>query len=419
MRENKTLEYNLDITKTFLKSVSAFANYGTGTILFGVDDGNVVGIKNPKQECLKIENMINDSVNPIPNYSLSVNEKTNVISLQVNEGQYKPYLCNSVAYRRNDTATIPVDRMELERLVREGQNITYEELPCGDEKLTFNVLEGKLQKILNISEISEDVLKTFELYSEADGYNNAAELLADQNKCHGIDAVRFGHNISIILDRETFDHRSILLQYDQIVDMYRKYYQYEEIIGSTREKKELIPEKAFREAIANALVHRMWDIDAHINVSMFEDRIEITSPGGLPRGISLEEYLDGGLSIPRNPIISYVFLRLDLIERFGTGIRRIGEAYANSSSKPIYKVTDNMIRITMPIVTTSNKKLAEDEQAILELLGKYGNMRMSSSKIATLSGMGKTKVVSLMNKLVDEGYVKKTGRGRGIGYTKS
>lgn len=85
--------------------------------------------------------------------------------------------------------------------------------------------------------------------------------------------------------------------------------------------------------IANALVHRTWDVNTHINVSMFNDRIEVTSSGGLPKGIMKEEYLMGGISIPRNYIIGNVFLRLRMIERFGTGIRRIKDLYSHNGVK--------------------------------------------------------------------------------------
>ena len=89
---------------------------------------------------------------------------------------------------------------------------------------------------------------------------------------------------------------------------------------------ELVPREAFREAIANALVHRCWDVNASINVRMFPDRIEVTSPGGLPDGITEEMYLAGGPSVARNPILANVFFRLGHIERFRTGIPRIIEA---------------------------------------------------------------------------------------------
>lgn len=113
------------------------------------------------------------------------------------------------------------------------------------------------------------ILKTLELYQEGVGFNKAGELLADQNKYCGIDMVRFGDNISIILDRKTVEHVSILKQFDQALEMFRQYYEYEQIRGSARERISLIPEEAFREAVANALVHRTWDIDSHINIAMF------------------------------------------------------------------------------------------------------------------------------------------------------
>ncbi len=418
MRENSKLEYKKTVTRTFLKTVSAYANYGEGEIIFGIDDDeNIVGIENPKKECLNIENMINDNISPMPEYCLSINEKTKVITLKVFEGVYKPYLYNSTAYRRSDTSSVPVDRFELSRLVLEGDNKSFEELPSATQKLTFNILWTKLNELLNIKQVSKDVLKTLELYSDNNGYNKAAELLADDNTCPGIDIVRFGESISIILDRETVNHKSVLYQYDKALEQYRKYYQYEEITGSLREKKQLLPEEAFREAIANALVHRVWDVEAHINVSMFEDRIEITSPGGLPKGISLDEYLSGGLSIPRNPILCNVFLRLNMIERFGTGIRRIQESYVNSAIKPTFKVMDNSIKITLPL-SSEESKLSSDEQIIDNLLRKYGNMSLSSSELASMAKMGKTKVVSLLNNMVENGYIQKKGKGRGTVYLK-
>ena len=83
---------------------------------------------------------------------------------------------------------------------------------------------------------------------------------------------------------------------------------------------------------------------------MYDNRIEITSPGGLPKGISKEEYLNGGISIPRNYILCNVFLRLHMIERFGTGIKRINQYYKDNAIKPQYVITENMIKICLPII---------------------------------------------------------------------
>lgn len=113
------------------------------------------------------------------------------------------------------------------------------------------------------------------LYDNINGYNNAAGLLADKNHFSGIDIVKFGENISIIQKRVTFEHISVLEIYEKALAVFRDYYQYEVIQGADRKMVEKIPEAAFREAIANALIHRVWDINSHIRVSMFDDRIEI------------------------------------------------------------------------------------------------------------------------------------------------
>jgi len=352
MRESGTLEYKESISSTILKTVSAFANYGSGEIIFGIaDDGKIIGIPDPKAACLDIENRINDSIDPVPEYTLSINEKTSVITLRVQEGLHKPYLYKAKAYRRHDSATIAADRLELARLILEGQNSSYEELPASDQSLlSFQILEEKLKTVLQIESFTKDTLKTLELYKEGSGFNKAGELLADRNGFPGIDAVRFGDSINIILDRETYEHTSILKQFDSALGMFRKYYEYEQIKGSARELISLIPEEAFREATANALVHRTWDVNSHINIAMFHDKIRITSPGGLPEGISEEEYMRGGISILRNPIIGNVFYRLHMIEKFGTGIRRINEAYQGSMTKPTFNITENAICIILPVL---------------------------------------------------------------------
>lgn len=413
MRETKDLEYKEAISNTFLKTVSAFANYGTGSIKFGIkDDGTIIGIKNPKQACLDIENRINDSIDPVPDYSLSIHEKSGVITLRVEEGMHKPYLYKAKAYKRNDSATIEVDRLELTRLVLEGENLSYEETPAKTQTLSFKILAEKLGEALHLNEVTQDTLKTLELYKEKIGYNVAGELLADENSFCGIDMVRFGDSISVLMDRERYEHVSVLAQYDKALALYRKYYSYEEIRGSLREKKELIPEAAFREAVANAIVHRAWDIRAYITVSMFPDRIEITSPGGLPKGMSREGYLSGGISILRNRIIANVFFRLNMIEQFGTGIRRINETYRDSAKKPTYEILSESIRMVLPVIG-GKQELTEDENAVYDFVKGHS---VSSSAVVEATGFGKNKTVAILKKLVSKGYIAKEGNGRGLKY---
>lgn len=414
MRESKNLEFKESVTNTFLKTVSAFANYGTGKILFGVmDNGVAKGIENPEKVCLDIENRINDSLDPVPEYILEINERTSVITLTVSEGLHKPYLYKAKAYRRNDSATVPVDRLSLTRLILEGQNLSFEESVARNQELHFAVLERKLKTVLHLENVTPDTLKTLELYKDGEGFTVAAELLADQNSFSGIDMIRFGDSINILLDRELHERESILTQYDTALSMYRKYYQYEQINGSERETVILIPEAAYREAVANALVHRTWDVETNIHVEMFPDKIEITSPGGLPQGVTKEEYLRGGLSVLRNRIIGNLFFRLHLIERFGTGIRRIKESYKDNDRKPIFEVFENSIKIMLPVMDACNA-LTADENRIYLLIKRKA---LPSSSLVEETGFGKTKVVSILRRLMDKGYVQSVGNGRGTKYT--
>ena len=414
MRETRMLELKEAITNTFLKTVSAFSNYDGGVVLFGIDDnGNIKGVSDVEQACLDIENKINDSISPQPDYTLEVQNHGQTIKLTVKSGLQKPYLYKSKAYKRNDTATIEVDTLEFSRLILSGKNIRFEELPCRDQELTFEVLHCKLKESIQLETFNQDTLKTLNLYDSVNGYSNAAGLLADKNHFPGIDMVKFGETISVIQKRITFENTSVLDVYEKAISVFRDYYEYEVIEGADRKKQEKIPEAAFREAIANALIHRAWDVDAQIRVSMYENRIEVVSPGGLPSGITAEEYMSGKLSVLRNRNLANVFYRLGFVEIFGTGIIRIKELYEGGLVKPDFEVSENAIRIVLPIFE-SNMNLTEDEKTVYIILSK--TMLKSISEIAPYAPFGKSKTTQLLKKMEQKGVVIVEGRGRGTKY---
>ena len=407
MRETRILEFKETVTNTFLKTVSAFSNYDGGEILFGVDDGNI------KQACLDIENKINDSISPQPNYTLEIQNNEQTIKLSVKSGLQKPYLYKSKAYKRNDTSTIEVDTLEFSRLVLEGKNIRFEELPYKDQKLSFEILQSNLKEKIQIETFNKDTLKTLNLYDDVNGFNNAVGLLADKNHFPGIDIVKFGENISIIQKRITFENTSILDIYEKTLNVFRDYYQYEVIQGADRKMVEKIPEAAFREAIANTLIHRVWDVDLQIRVSMFDDRIEVVSPGGLPSGITEDEYLSGKLSVLRNRNLANVFYRVGFVEIFGTGIIRIKQIYSEASVKPSFEVSENAIQIVLPIYE-ENANLTEDEKVVYKFLSK--NMLKSMSEISPYISFGKSKTTKLLKDMEQKGVIAIEGKGKGTRY---
>ncbi|MBP3896025.1 MAG: AAA family ATPase, partial [Mogibacterium sp.] len=246
-------------------------------------------------------------------------------------------------------------------------------------------------------------------------FNNAGALFSDSNQFSGIDIARFGDSISEILDRETISGVSILKEYDDAVSVFRRYYQYDIVQGIERQTVDKIPEEAYREAVANALVHRTWDINSHIRIAMFSDKIEISSPGGLPKGITEEEYLSGAISNLRNPIIGNVFFRLHYIEMFGTGIRRIKDSYANAQIKPDFTITDNSISVTLPCIDRKIE-VSEDGRKVLDVLGD-GRI-LSSREISEKIVWSKDKTIRVLNTILAAGYIQKVGSGRGTKYRK-
>ena len=416
MKESKELELKSTITNTFLKTVSAFSNYNSGKIIFGIDDnGKIIGLENIEELCLDLENKINDNISPKPDFRFIKDTKKNIITLIVEEGFNKPYLYKGKAYKRNDTSTVEVDRIEFNRLTLLGLNQYYEELKARKQDLEFKVLKKELEEKLLLKNFSKDVLKTLNLYDDKNGYNNAAELLADKNTFSGVDIAKFGKSIDEILDRNLFVNISIILQYQKTLEAFNRYYKYEQILGSERIEKELIPEKAFREVIANALIHRTWDVNSNIRISMYEDKIEVSSPGGLPSGISEKEYLNGQISQLRNPILANIFFRLKYIEMFGTGIRRINESYKNFAVKPVFEIFENSIKITLPIIKTE-LFLTTDERIIMDILEK-GNI-LSSSEILEKVEFKKDKLNRILKNLIQKNYIDVIGNGRGTKYLK-
>lgn len=244
-----------------------------------------------------------------------------------------------------------------------------------NKSLHFNQI-----RVMGIEQLTKDILKTLELYSDQNGFNNAAALLADNNHFKGIDIILFGDSIDEIMERKSVDK---------------------------------IPEKAFREAVANALVHRMWDIPASIKISMYPDKIEISSPGGLPAGLSEDEYLNGQISLLRNPIIGNVFFRLKYIEKFGTGIMRINYAYKNILVKPEYRIFSNSIRIILPVIK-SDYKLNEAEKRLINILTDSGSM--TRNEVEKAVEMEKSKTIRILNGLIDKNIIQKKGMGRATKY---
>ncbi|HIY83397.1 ATP-binding protein [Rubneribacter sp.] len=415
-RETAVLEYKSEITRTFLETVSAFANYTTGAIVFGIaDNGEIVGLRgNLIDECLRIETLINDSIEPIPRFELKPDPANKTISLIVYDSPDKPYLYHGKAFWRADAATVEVPRIEYRRLVLAGNGQSLDGIKSPDQDLSFELLSRELHDKLGVDNLDLNVLRSLDLAAKDGTFNNAALWVADRNSAPGVDIAKFGSSIDQILDHETVVGESVLRQHEAALRMFDRYYSYELVDGITRETHYLLPRDAFREAVANALVHRTWDVPADILIRFFENRIEITSPGGLPPDITEDEYLRGMLSSPRNPILANLFFRLGYIEKMGTGILRIRSLYEPTGAAPEFNVGKGSVQVILPV--PSRASITLEQKAILSAMPK--GVALPRAEIERLAHTGRDVTLRLLSELERMNLVRKEGRGRSTRYVK-
>lgn len=429
--ESKWVEYKQEYSNTLLKTICAYANYHDGFVIVGLkDSGEIVGVEDPMETRLSIENAINDSIVPKPFYEIhceDINGKQIVI-VKTYKGDYTPYSLNQKVYKRMDTSTIQVDKYAYEELILQGRNLSFEELISDHQALRFEELTRKLKQMLKIYDVSDDLYITLGLKS-AGKFNRAAALLSDDNPVeHSI--IQFiaysGNSVKEIKDRQTISQSSIIKQYEACMDFYRKHINIREIIeGAYRNTIEEVPLVAYREAVANSIIHRDYLRNGYIRIEFFANRIEITSPGGLPIGISEEEYIEGRISVPRNRIIAEIFLRLKIIEKLATGIRRIKEYYRDYHVVPSFKVFEHSVMVTLPKINSSissekQKNLIEmdhlndKERMILMTLQEKG--AMTRNQIEKKLGLKKSQTIDLIANLRSQKRVIQIGKGRATKY---
>ena len=306
-----------------------------------------------------------------------------------------------------------ISKMDIaeERIPQDGRV----EMQIDDKQLDLSILNNRLRKTLGISEVDDNVLTSLGLFKN-EKYNIAAKLFSDDNNIGKVTLLRYSDSVESIKDRIDLENMSILVQFDKCVDFYYKHVNKQEKIGGAYRKTiEEIPLVAYREAIANAICHRDYKKEANVKVEIFDDRIEITSPGGLPIGISYEDFIDGRISIPRNKIVAEIFYRLKLIEKIATGIRRIKSHYKDYDLKPKFEITANSVRVVLPnVLYKKGITLLEKEQKIVNMLNE--KEFLSAKDISVTLGIKKTQTSKYLNDLISKGLVNRIGNGRNIKY---
>ena len=335
---------------SWLKSVSAFANTQGGKLLFGVaDDGSLVGLADAQDDSEFISETIKMQMDPVPEIDLSLHEEDGrqFVVVEIKSGSETPYYTfvkgHRDAYIRIGNESVRASAIELKRLVLKGAHRSWDGLPS-QYRLTdfsFEVLRATYFEKRRKSFEDTD-FASFDLVG-ADGFlSNAGALLADRSpvrnsrvfctrwkglsKAHGLMEALADHEysgglISLFRSAKGFVDVNTKL-------MWRK-------TGNGRVEYPEYPDAAVEEGIVNGLIHRDYlELGSELHIDIFDDRMEITSPGGMPSGERVQELdLRNVASMRRNPVIADIFQRLDLMERRGSGFKKILDAYVFESEK--------------------------------------------------------------------------------------
>ena len=440
-QETEKIELKEVVVDDIKKEIIAFANCHGGKLYVGVkDDGTVIGVADPDNTALQISNMVRDAIKPdltmFLHYETLMQDEKKVVMIEVQRGTDRPYYLAKKGMRpegvyvRQGYSSVPATATAIRKMIKETDGERFEIMRSLNQSLTFHAAKKEF-KLRNV-EFGTQQMRTLKLIDSDGLYSNLALLLSDQCS-HTIKVAVFqGTDQSVFKDRREFSG-SLLQQMNDVYD-------YIDIHNRTRATIEKLlridtrdyPEVAVREALLNLLVHRDYSFSASGLISIYDDRIEFISIGGLMPGIDLEDVL-AGISVCRNQDLANVFYRLHLIEAYGTGISKIMRAYAGQNTLPRVLVTKNTFKIVLPNINeqaeriavveqkaaggidADKKKLGAEEKVILTYAETHDSIK--SKNVMELLGVSASTALRLLKRLVMSNELVQHGKARNTYYS--
>lgn len=443
-QESETIELKTVVVDDIKKEIIAFANCDGGKLYIGVqDDGTVVGLNDPDGVALQISNMVRDAIKPdvtmFLHYETLEEDGKKVVVVDVQRGTDRPYYIAKKGMRpegvyvRQGYSSVPATDTAIRRMIKETDGDRFEAMRSLNQELTFKTTKKEFQ--LREVEFGPQQMRTLRLIDNDGLYTNLALLLSDQG-IHTIKVAVFqGTDQTIFKDRREFTG-SLMQQMNEVYD----FIDFRNQTRATIKRLHRIdvrdyPEIAVREALLNLLVHRDYSFSASALISIYTNRIEFVSIGGLMPGIDLEDIMVG-ISVCRNQNLANVFYRLQLIEAYGTGMGKIMKAYEGMEEKPTIETTKNAFKIILPNINAKyetngvsvpevepvaspeievGKTLSENEEKILEYARQ--NDSITRNEVMELLDVSASTALRLIRKLVKNNLLKQDGKARNTKYT--
>lgn len=429
-QESKTLEFKENATSLhgIIKTIVAFANTAGGTIIIGVQDKTkkIVGISDPLEDEMRIINKISESITPFlrPNIEIQTYRNKTIILIEV------PYLIGPYYLKQGSEGTVYVrfgpsnriaDPETIATMKQLSRNITFDESICTKapkDGLDLHAIEKSFE--FTKKQITKAKIKSLGLVTSESGSehpSNGGMLLFGKDRSDIfpdaiIRCVRFiGTNRSESMDNATIDTH-LPSAVDQVLDFITKNTFTKTEIGKKRRVNiPQYPPIALREAVINAIVHTDYTIKgSSIIVAIFDDRIEITNPGAVTYGLSLQEALAGS-SRARNRVIIRTFHLLELVEQWGSGLQKIiTNCVKNGLREPKFEEMGLQFRVTL-YATQEKKQIMEPwQKEFIEHLSFVGEL--GSQDAAEFWNIDTRSTRKRLKKLVDEGFIIRIGTSR-------
>ncbi len=422
--EGKTLEFKRDVSspENIIRTVVAFSNGAGGTIIIGVDDRkrSVRGAPDPTRTEELLANLISDRIQPrlVPEIQIIPWRKTCVIALRVYPSSLRPHFVKTAGpeqgvYVRVGSTNRRADPAQIEEIKRFVRGSTFDEEPLPEKDSEAIDFRAASECFSSIRKLRRSDLRTLQI--TAIHQNRVVPtvggflLFGRDRRATFPDAyVRAGCFRGIgksnIIDSSDIVGYLPLLVEDVLKFIHRNTRHAIRVEGAKHTEAPEFPPVALREAVINALVHADYaQKGAPLRVAIFDDRIEIDNPGGLPPGLTLEE-IRRGVSKLRNRVIGRVFHELGLIEQWGSGIQRmIGACEQAGLREPVFEEIGSGFRVTIYSQERVQPQLEELDKAILEYVRSV--KEASSSQIAVHIKRTPRTARTRLNHLVDLGLI--------------
>jgi predicted HTH transcriptional regulator len=382
--ESNRIEYKQQLTDDLEKEAIAFLNYKEGGVIYiGIDKtGDSVGVSDIDSDMLKIKDRLKNNIMPscmgLFDVAVETIDSKEVIKITLASGTEKPYdikklgMSEKGCYIRTGTAAEPMTARQIEYLFAKRVRNSLGKIQSPRQDLTFEQL--KIYYEAAGKTLNSQFPKNLELLTDQGKLNYVAYLMADVNgmsmkvaKYNGKDRVHLAENYE-------YGYCSLVKATKQIlekVELENK--TFAKITPKERIETRLWDMIALREAIINAIVHNDYTREVPPKVEFFDDRIEITSYGGLPDGLSEEDFFEG-VSMPRNKEIMRIFKDLELVEQLGSGVPRILQSYC----RKCFRFLDNFIRMTFPAAEQVTEQVTEQ---VKKLVQKFGSDAKTSNDL--------------------------------------